>query len=235
MQAELAGSSFLWIDRLPEPRRTQAYAQLQHGDVISERVRTADSSGRFATPGALIHHWVGTVFIPGVALSQVLAVVEDYDRHAAYFQPDVIRSKTLEQKGEDFKISYRLRKKKVITVILDADFDVHYHSLGVTRAYSDSHSTRIAEVENAGQPDERQLPPGNDGGFLWRLNSYWRYFDSGSGVYVQCEAISLTRDIPEGLGWLVGPMVESLPKESLEFTLGSTRAAVLGRSAHQGN
>jgi len=76
------------------------------------------------------------------------------------------------------------------------------------------------------------LPPGKDGGYLWRLNSYWRYFDSGSGVYVQCEAVSLTRDIPTGLNWLVGPFVQSVPKESLEFTLESTRSEVLRGGLH---
>jgi hypothetical protein len=73
------------------------------------------------------------------------------------------------------------------------------------------------------------MPPGKDNGFLWRLNSYWRFFETGRGVYVQCEAVSLTRDIPTGLHWLIAPFIESIPKESLEFTLRSTRTAVLGK------
>ena len=109
------------------------------------------------------------------------------------------------------------------------------HVLGPGREYSDSVSTRIAQVENAGEPSEHELPRGQDGGYLWRLNSYWRYFGSGKGVYVQCEAISLTRDIPAGLGWLIGPMVESVPRESLEFTLQSTRAAVLSGVSRAGH
>ena len=116
-------------------------------------------------------------------------------------------------------------------MLFRSQFDVHHHVLDSRREYSDSISTRIAQVENAGQPNEHELPPGQDGGYLWRLNSYWRYLDSGRGVYVQCEAISLTRDIPAGLGWLIGPMVESVPRESLEFTLQSTREAVLREAA----
>jgi hypothetical protein len=228
IRGELApGGAFLWADSLPEPRRSEAYARLQRGEVISERLRTADPSGQSSTPGALIHHWVGIILIPGVSLAQVLAVVEDYDRHTEYYSPHVLQSKMVEHKGEDFKVHYRLREKKIITIYLDADYDVHHHALGATRAYSNSVSTRIAQVENLGEPSEHELPPGNDGGYLWRLNSYWRYLDTGSGVYVQCEAISLTRDIPLGLNWLVGSFVESVPKESLEFTLDSTRAAVL--------
>ena len=235
MEREMApGGAFLWVDGLAEPRRGDVQARLQRGEEISERLRTADPSGRSATPGAMIHHWVGTIFIPGVTLQQVLAVVQDYDRHARDYAPEVTQSKTIEHKGDNFKIFYRLRKKKILTIILDANFDVHHHVLGPGRESSGSFSTRIAQVENAGEPDERELPPGKDGGFLWRLNSYWRYFDSGRGVYVQCEAISLTRDIPTGLAWLIGPMVESVPRESLEFTLQSTRAAVLREAAQAG-
>jgi hypothetical protein len=233
MQGELAtGGVFLWVDGLPEPRRSEAYARLQRGEVISARLQTADPSGHSSTPGALIHHWVGTIFIPGVSLSQVLAVVQDYDRHSEYYKPDVMQSKKVEQSGDDFKVHYRLRKKKVITIILDTDYQVHRHFIDATHAYSNSYSTRIAQVEDAGEPDEHELPPGKDGGYLWRLNSYWRYFDTGRGVYVQCEAVSLTRDIPTGLNWLVGPFVQSVPKDSLEFTLQSTRSAVLRRGSH---
>ena len=233
MQHEVApGGDFLRVDSLPEPRRSQEYARLRSGEMVAERLHTSDVSGEIRLPGAMIHHWVGTIFIPRAILADVLAVVEDYDRHAEYYKPDVMQSKTLEHSHNDYKVFYRLRKKKIVTVILNTEYDVHRHSLDPTRAYSDSVSTRIAQVVHAAEPGERELPPGKDDGFLWRLNSYWRYAEADHGVYVQCEAISLTRDIPTGLGWLVGPFVESVPKESLEFTLESTRAAVLQRASH---
>ena len=233
LQGELApGGAFLWVDGLPEPRRSEVFARLQGGEVISEKLETTDPSGHSSTPGALIHHWVGTIFIPGASLAQVLAVVQDYDRHAEYYKPDVAQSKKVEQSGDDLKVHYRLRKKKIITIILDADYDVHRHFIDAAHAYSNSLSTRIAQVENPGRPDEREMTPGKDGGYLWRLNSYWRYFDSGRGVYVQCEAVSLTRDIPAAVSWLVGGFIQSVPKDSLQFTLNSTRAAVLRGGLH---
>lgn len=228
MKQELApGGIFLLVDGLPEAQRDAIRARLQRGEVVSWRLRTKDPSGDSRTPGALIHHWVGTIFIPGVSLRQVLAVLQDYDHHDLYYQPEVVRSKTIEHAGDDYKIYYRWVRKKVITVVLDTDYDVHYHAIDAKHEFSDSHATRIAEVEHAGEADERDLPPGNDGGFLWRLDTYWRFADTGNGVSVQCEAVSLTRDIPTGLNWLIGPFVESIPKESLEFTLGATRNAVM--------
>jgi hypothetical protein len=230
MQTELRpGAAFLWVDSLPEARRNTVYAQLQRGEVVASRLETPDSSGDLRVPGALIHHWVGTVFIPGASVQQVLMLLKDYDHHTVYFRPEVAKSKTLERAGEDFKVYLRLTRKKVVTVVLDTEYEVHYEQLDAVRAQSRSYSTRIAEVTHPGESSERQMPPGKDNGFLWRLDSYWRFFESGRGVYVQCEAVSLTRDIPTGLGWLIAPFIESVPKESLEFTLRSTRTAVLGK------
>ena len=233
MQHEVAaGANFLRVDNLPEPRRTQEYARLRSGDMVAERLHTSDVSGEIRVPGAMIHHWLGTIFIPGAKLADVLTIAEDFDRHADYYKPDVVQSKTLEHSGDGYRVFYRLRKEKIITVILDTEYNVRTHAVDLTRAYSESISTRITQVEHAGEAGEYELPPGHDDGFLWRLNSYWRYAEADHGVYVQCEAISLTRDIPTGLGWLVGPFIESVPKESLEFTLESTRAAVLHRASH---
>jgi hypothetical protein len=232
MQTELRpGGAFLWVDGLPEARRGDAYARLQRGQVVAGRLETRVSEGRVHTPGALIHHWVGTVFIPDASLQQVLTLLQDYDHHSEYYSPEVAKSKTLEHAGNEFKVYFRLMRKKIVTVVLDTEYEVHYEQLDATRAQSRSYSTRIAEVEHPGGPREIQLPPGDDHGFLWRLYSYWRFSDTGHGVYVQCEAISLTRDVPDGLGWLIGPFIESIPKESLEFTLQSTRAAVLHESS----
>jgi hypothetical protein len=78
-------------------------------------------------------------------------------------------------------------------------------------------------------PGEREKPAGRDSGYLWRLNTYWRFLERDGGTYVQCESISLTRGIPLGLAWLIGPFVNSIPRESLEFTLDTTRRALAQR------
>jgi hypothetical protein len=232
MQRELrVGAAFLWIDGLAGQQNRDVAASLRRGDVVTEQLGTRDSARLIPTPGALIHHWVGIAFIPGASLDQVLRVVQDYEHHQQFYGPQVMKSKLLERSGDDFKVYLRLKQVKVITVILDTEHEVHYVRLDATRAYSVAYATRIVEIEHADEKNERALPTGKDHGFLWRLNTYWRFSETGGGVYVQCEAISLTRDIPVGLDALVAPFLESIPRESLIFTLRSTRVAVLGRSA----
>jgi hypothetical protein len=139
-------------------------------------------------------------------------------------------SKLISRNGNDFKIEMRLLKKKVITVVLDTYYDVHYTPVDAARWYSRSYSTRIQEVDNAGKPGERLQPAGHDHGFLWKLYTYWRFVERDGGVYVECQAVSLTRDIPTGLGWLIEPIIRQLPKESLVNTLRKTHDALM--SAH---
>ena len=223
---------FLYLDGLPEPQRNQILQQLKSGQIYMQAMVTRDASGEEMTaPDALIHHWLGDVFIPGATLQQVLSVAQDYDHHQDWYQPEVIRSRLVSRRGNDFKIFYRLRKQKVITVTLDTDHDVRYFPVDSTHEYSRSVSTRIQEVANAGQKDEYEKPVGNDGGFLWRLDSWWRFEERDGGVYAECEAVSLTRDIPTGFGWLVKPFVTSIPRESLQNTMTATRAAVLQKVA----
>ena len=156
-------------------------------------------------------------------------VLKDYDRHSVYYAPDVERSKIESRDADHYRIFLRFRRHKVITVVLNTEHDVQYYRDGPERAHSRSSAVRVAEVENAGKSDEREKPPGDDGGFLWRMETWWRMEERDGGVYVQSEAASLTRKIPTGLGWMIGPFVTSIPRESLTFTLEATRRAVESR------
>jgi hypothetical protein len=221
------GSALLWIDSLSAAQRTEDYAALKRGEVQIEQLSTLDLGKPISCPGGMIHHWVGVVFIPGAKLDDVLAILEDYDHQSTYYSPDVERSKIESRDGDHFRVFLRFRRHKVITVVLNTEHDVHYFHDAPGRAHSRSSAVRIAEVENPGARAEREKQPGDDGGFLWRMETWWRMEQRDGGVYVQSEAASLTRDIPTGLGWLVGPFVTSIPKETLLFTLEATRNAVL--------
>lgn len=225
--AEIAqGTPYLWVERLPEPRRIAAEAQLRSGDVVIEKLETLDNGKAIEVPGAMIHHWIGTAFVPGATLAQTLAFMQDYDHKVEYFKPDIVRSKVLKHEGDDYLVLLRFYQKKIITTVIDTDQEVHYHVVDKTHAWSRSRATRVQEVDNPGRSDEKLEPAGHDRGFVWKLNTFWRFEEKDGGTYLECQAISLSRDIPTGLGWMVGSFVSSVPRESLTFTLVTARSAL---------
>ena len=219
MEQSLHGTSlFLWSDV-----RSERAQVVRGGKVVAQFWA---GQGPIKVLNGLIHDWIGAVFIPATSLKKTLALIQDYDNHKNIYKPEVIASRLISHRGNDFQIYLRLLKKKIMTVVLDTDHDVHYRSLDRTRWTCRSYTTRIAEVKNAGSPKETVLPPDTGYGFLWRLNSYWRFQEREDGVYVECRAISLTRDVPLGLGWIIEPIIQKLPQESLINTLEATRQAL---------
>jgi hypothetical protein len=208
---------------------------------MTDRLETLDAGRKIDVSGGLIHHWVGTTFIPGATVDQVIALMQGYDRYQDVYSPNVRRSRLVHRDGDRFNVSLQLFMKKVISVVLNTENDVLYRRLSNTRAFVRGYSTRIAEVSNAGESGESELPVGHDGGYLWRFNNYCslehRAAPAGApgspgppgtpGTYVQCESLSLSRGVPTGLGWLIGPFVTSIPRESLAFTLGRMRTTLM--------
>jgi hypothetical protein len=226
------GTDLLWVDGLPQEQRAEAYAALKRGEVKMQKREILDNDKPIACPGGMIHHWTGVVFIPGMKLGDVLGVLEDYDRHSVYYAPDVERSRIESREGDHFRVFLRFRRRKVITVVLNTEHEVQYYRDAPGKAHSRSSAVRIAEVENAGKSDEREKTPGDDDGFLWGMETWWRMEERDGGVYVQSEVASLTREIPTGLGWMIRPFVTDIPKESLTFTLEATRKAVQGHRSN---
>lgn len=229
-----AKKNFLYIDALPPAEKNQAYANLANRQILVQRDDECATPACTSIPGGLIHDWIGVVFVPGVSLRQALATLQDYNHDSDYYHSEVVKSKLLAKSGDDFHIYLRLRQVHIITVVLDTQYAVHYTPIDRDHEIARSLSTAVAEVDHAGSPDERDEPAGqpghNDHGFLWRLDSYWRFRQAGGGVYIQCEAISLTRDVPAGLGWLIGSFIETIPAASLRSTLTETRAALQDKS-----
>ena len=209
---------FLWAEESPE-----RLSQARQGKIV---VLPALAQAITALPDGLAHDWMGTVFVPGATLERTLGVMEDYNHHKDLFKPEVVDSRITWQKDHDFKVYMRLRKKQVITVVLDTEHDVRYWPVAEHRWRSVSKTSGIREVEDAGKPQERVLPAGTGNGFLWKLYTYWRFEERDGGTWIECDAVSLTRSVPTGLGWLIEPIIRNLPKDSLENTLKGSRAAL---------
>ena len=136
-------------------------------------------------------------------------------------------SKLLERSGNEFTIYLQFYRKSIVTVVINANFDVHYTMSGSSRALSQSYSTRIAEVENPDRPDEHELPVGSDHGYVWRLDNYWRIEEKDGGAYAQVESVGLSRSIPAIFAWLINPLVRNIPRAVLSSLLTATRRAVV--------
>jgi len=228
-QQSIHGTTFLWTDELSEEARKEALDKLKLGGVVVRQLNGKDSGGAPEISGGMIHDWQGMVFIPGAKLDEVLAFLQDYDHHAFYYAPDVERAKIETHEDGHYRVFMRFRRHKVVTVVLNTEQEIIYFRDSATLAHSRSTAVRIREVADPGVPQEHEKSPQSDSGFLWQMETWWRVEERDAGVYVQNEAITLTRNIPAGLGWLIEPFVTSIPKETLEFTLGATRKAVLAR------
>jgi len=197
----------------------QLETRLRQGELIVEQLTPASKAD---LPGAMLHHWRGTAFAAGAKAEDFERLMRDFNGYPQYFSPQVVQARVLSQKGDRFQTTMRVRQKHVITVVMDTDYDATFGRLDAQHGYSISRSTRIAEIGSAGTPNEHALTSSEEHGFMWRLNTYWSYEERNGGLYMQIESVSLTRSIPAGLGWVIGPFVKSVPRESLEFTLRST-------------
>jgi hypothetical protein len=220
---------FLIQNTLPLRGRAEVRRQIESGKIVVQRMTgVVPRDVKFEVPDGEIHHWWGSVLLRDVTLPQLFKFLQDFDHHAGKFA-DVERSKLLQVEGNHYRVYFRLRRSKAfVTAVYDTEQDCVYNIYGPDRASSQSVATRIAEVENPGEKSEREKPPGNDRGFLWRLVSWWRFEQSGKNVIVELESASLSRDIPSVIKLIPGvsSYIKSTPRESLESVLMSVRQHV---------
>ncbi len=201
----------------------QNETKLHRGDLIVERLTP---SSRAVASGAMLHHWRGTAFAAGAKAADFERLMKDFDAYPRRFSPQVLQARVLVRQGDHLQASMRMRQRHVITVVMDTTYDVHFARLDARHGSSISRSTQISEIGSPGTASERSLSSAEEHGFLWRLNTYWSYEERDGGLYMQIESVSLTRSIPRLLDWAVRPFVESVPRESLEFTLRSVCSAL---------
>jgi hypothetical protein len=221
LEPRFRGERFLGVRDRQEWRQ-----QLRRGTPI---VEPAQTNGVIGVSGGLIQHWNGAVFVPNTTLKRALAIVQDYEHHKDIYKPDVAEAKLRSRTGDNFEVYMRIVKNKLLlSDVLDTEQEIRFTTLDAHRVYSRASSRRIAEVANAGKKGEHELPVGQDRGYLWRLYGYWFFEESDGGVYISCESITLTRDIPFLMEKILGPIIREFPGESLRKSLEQTRLAVSG-------
>jgi hypothetical protein len=225
MQARLSGRQpFLWVDEAP------GRSPLLRGG--KTMVAPAVGNGIISVPGGLIHHWIGAVFIPRASITSLRAVFRDYDRYKDYYKPVVAASKRLPCSEADDRFSMTWAHRVLfVNAAIEAQYRAGDFVIDARRGYNIATTFQVREIEAYGQRDERLLPPGQGNGYIWRMQGIARFEERDGGVYLELEAIALTRDIPGSLRWLVSPVVNRLSVNSLTTTLRQTRDAVHSQSA----
>lgn len=225
MKARVAdGGTFLWVDEVP-----QRSSRVRAGEIL---VSPADPHIPHPVPAGLIHDWIGAAFFPDTKLEDVLAVVRDYDRYKDFYKPSVVESKSLAATDEDDRFSMLLVNKEVVAkTALDSEYQACYQKLNPRRWYGIAYTTRIQEVRDYGHSGEKKLPPDVGSGYIWRLYSVTRFEERDGGVYVELEAMALSRNIPLALRWVADPIVRRVSRNSMTISLRQMQEAVHSESA----
>jgi hypothetical protein len=204
-------------------------ARLQGGTVVVEPAGVGGAA-TVGVPLGLVHHWRAAVLVRNVLLDQVLAELQSADA-SRHVQEDVLEWRLLSGGGPASRVYVKMTRKEIVRVTYNTEHDVAFRRHGEARASSRSASTKIAELEHANTPQEREMPVGRDRGFLWRMNSYWRYQQTDDGVIIQLESLTLSRAVPWVVRPLVGPLIDGVARESIVRTLAALhrRLTRLGR------
>ncbi len=188
-------------------------AALNEQIVRGQKIRTLEANGPnpHKLAGGQLYDWIGASFIPGATLSRLLGMLQDYDHRAQNFPETISASKLLCFTPPDH-FQYTMRMKE--PAILDVDSDVVWERVDAQRWRCRSVSTRVLEV-------------GKDHGYLRRLNSYWRFAETGKGVFVEAEAITLSDRFGAMTRALGSALMGINPEKSLRHSLTSMRESVL--------
>jgi hypothetical protein len=220
-----ASPRFLALDFAASPSSDRA-AVVAGGMPVAEMHSVRANGGAIDVPGAWIHHWRGAVLIPNVTLSQVFSRLQAAVPGSG--QGDVLASAILSRNGPSMhvfiKVQRQVRVVVLFTFVYNTEHDVTFTPHDDRHGSSTSVATKIAELDSPGTPAEREYAPGDDNGFLWRWNSYWRYEQVAAGVIAECESITLSRTPPFGTGLIAGRVARS------EASASMTRALVNLRS-----
>jgi putative flippase GtrA len=217
-----SGGAFFAQD-LDQATRGSWRERVQRGEITAIRIDGP------ATPDGRIHHWAGAVFVPDTTVERIVERLKQQAGREDEVYKDVLDSRLLSRDGDRLRVYMKLQRTTIITATFDTEHAVEYRRVGPGRASSRSVAVRIAELDDAGTPREREKAPGDDNGFLWKLNAYWRFEQVNGGVILECESVSLSRGVPTLLRPVAGPIIDRVAREALENTLRAMRGFLTGQ------
>ena len=206
------------------------WSELRSGKIL---VAPAGPNIPRRVPSGLVHDWIGTAFIPNATITQVLAAVRDYDRYKNIYRPGVVDSKLTETTEQEDHFSMLLMNQAMfLKKAVEGQYHASYFRVDDQHWYSVAESTRVQEIVGYGSANQQLLPEGEGTGLIWRVRSITRYEQREGGVFIQLDAMVLSRDVPCALRWMVDPIVRRVSRESVQLSLQQTRDAVITNLAH---
>lgn len=213
------GSPFLWIDEVPERS-----VRVHNREIVASPVGPHIPK---KVPAGLIHDWVGATFIPGATIKDALTVVRNYERYKEFYHPNVIDSKMVSSgEVEDRFATVLMNKALFEKIALDSEYQATYTRLDDHKLYGISRTTRIREIAGYGTPTQHTLPEDQGTGLIWRLYSTVRFEERDGGLYMEIEAMVLSRDVPVALRVFVDPVIRRVSRDALVTGLHQTEEAL---------
>jgi hypothetical protein len=170
---------------------------------------------------------MGAVFIPNTTMDAVFTTLSDYNSYNKFYGPSVIDAKLREVTGSSRKFSLVLAEKvPFVTAAIASEYTSQTFQVDDHHRYTVTYSTRIQQIDDYGKAGQHVLPADRGAGYIWRLYSIEKFEERDGGVYAELEAIALSRNIPFELQWLVRPILQHMPRNSMVGTLSKTRQAV---------
>ncbi len=227
MQDRLGGRApFLWADEDPARRR-----QLNSGEIV---VSPLGDSHPLIVPRGLIHHWIGAAFIPGARNKDLANVVGDYGKYSEIYRPSLIKAELLGSADDEQKLSILwVQRVLLVTAAFYTEMDSKFCALNGRQGYMTFTTTRVQQIDNYGEKDERRLAQNEGSGYLWRLISFARFEERDGGLYLELEVIGLSKDVPGSIRFLLKPVIEHVPRQALTAKLEQTRQAISSRASQR--
>ncbi len=210
-EAEGSSPHFLQMDAQPDARK-----RLMAGEILTIPASELKLDPQIDIPGGQVQHWIGAAFIPHAGLDRAIAGLQDYGNRKRYMQPVIIESQVLSHTGDEFEIYLRLRQKALLSAVFDVVQRIKYIRPDRSRVLIESKSESVREVPSEQAP---RGTPARDRGLIWALDDYWRLVERDGGVYIECEALVLSRQVPAVIRWFAGGMIARASQRMLAGTL----------------
>jgi hypothetical protein len=214
IRTDYSAANFLRV--LPDEVRR---ARARQGEVLAESAQSLGLRPGIAVPDGQVQHWVGAAYLQNATIGAVLPRLQNYNNRSRYLIPEIVHSRLKDRQGDVFLVYLRLAEKAILSGVFDLDLRIVYRTDMPRRLAIESRSIGVVAVSDAFAPVGSA---GKDQGLLWALNHYWRVLEMDGGLYVECEALVLSRPTPFTLGWIARPIIARAARDSLIRTIRGT-------------